>query len=239
MKRLVAWLTLAAALGTAAPLGAQNADERLLRGSAGASFAIAAPTGEFSDYVGTGWGFGGHFALGIAGEGVLGLRLGGGYINYGRETQPVCLSETVGCRIVVDLTTSNDILYLNFGPELSLPVGPVRPYANLSAGFAYFATVSSVNGTGNFDNDDFARTTNLDDFTFAWQAGTGLRIELPWGNVPIWLDLGVRHHRNGEAEYLTEGGIIDHPDGSITLNPIQSEANVVAIQIGVTVGIRW
>lgn len=218
---------------------AQDTDGRLVRGHAGAGFTIAAPTGEFADYVDTGWGIAGHFALGVAGEGVLGIRMEGGYVNYGRETQPVCLSETVGCRIVVDLTTSNDILYLNFGPEMSLPFGPVRPYANLSAGFSYFATFSSVKGTGNVGGDDFARTTNLDDFTFAWQTGTGLRFELPWGNAPIWLDIGVRYHTNGEAEYLQKGGIIDHPDGSITLNPIQSQANLVTIQIGATVGLRW
>jgi hypothetical protein len=235
--------TLALATGAfataAAPLHAQDMDPRPIRARAGAAFTIAAPAGEFSDYVGTGWGVNGHFTLGLAGDGALGLRFGAGYINYGRETREVCLSQTVGCRITVDLTTSNDIFYANLGPELALPVGPVRPYANLSAGFSYFATVSSVKGTGNVSGDDFARTTNFDDFTFAWQAGTGLRILLPWGRVPIMLDLGLRYHTNGEAEYLREGGIIDNPDGSITLNPIRSEANLVAINIGVTAGIRW
>ena len=41
----------------------------------------------------------------------------------------------------------------------------------------------------------------------------------------------------GSGEYLREGGIVDNPDGSITLNPIHSEANVVLIQIGVRAGI--
>lgn len=237
--RFALWASFATIVGVAGPGAAQDPDLRPVRARAGGSFTIAVPTGEFADYVGTGWGVAGHFALGVAGEGVLGLRLEGGYVNYGRETQRVCLSRTVGCRIEVDLTTNNDIMYVNVGPELTLPFGPVQPYANLSAGLAYFATTSSVNGTSNSDNDDFARTTNFDDFTFAWNAGTGLRIELPWGDAPIWLDFGVRYHTNGEAEYLREGGITDNPDGSIDIDAIRSEANLVAIQIGATVGIRW
>lgn len=240
MRMRVTALALGALIGIAAPLGAQGAPgDRLVRARAGGSFTIAAPSGEFDDYVGTGWGLAGHFTLNLAGEGALGLRAEGGYINYGRETKRVCLSQTVGCRIQVDLTTSNDILYFNLGPELSLPFGPLQPYANLSGGFSYFATVSSVEGSGNPDSEDFARTTNFDDFTWAWQAGTGVRIALPWGVNPWYLDFGVRYHTNGEAEYLRKGGIIDHPDGSITLNPIRSEANLLAIHIGVTAGVRW
>jgi hypothetical protein len=49
----------------------------------------------------------------------------------------------------------------------------------------------------------------------------------------------VRYHGNGEVEYLTEGGIIDHPDGSITLNPIRSQANLLTFTIGGSVGVRW
>jgi len=237
-KRILALATGAFAIA-ASPVFAQDLDLRPVRARAGGAFTIAAPAGEFADYVGTGWGVNGHFTLGLAGEGALGLRFGAGFINYGNETKTVCLSQTVGCRITVDLTTSNNIGYANLGPELSLPVGPLQPYVNLSAGFSYFATMSSVKGTGNVSGDDFANTTNFDDFTFAWQAGAGLRIALPVARLPVAIDLGLRYHTNGEAEYLREGGIIDHPDGSITLNPIRSEANLVAINIGVTAGVRW
>lgn len=239
MIRATVTLALFAVSGLPASAAAQNdIDVRPVRAHAGGAFTIASPAGEFGDYVSTGWGVAGHFTLGLAGEGAFGLRADAGYINYGREKKRVCLSQTVGCRIQVDLTTSNDIFYFNLGPEFALPAGPVRPYANLSGGFAWFATVSSVEGTSSSD-DDFARTTNFDDITFAWQAGTGLRIALPWGDSPVFLDLGVRYHTNGEAEYLREGGIIDNPDGTITLNPIRSETNLLAIHIGVTAGIRW
>lgn len=237
MNRRLAWLALGVFAVSAAPVRAQ--DLRPIRARAGGAFTIAVPTGEFADYVGTGWGVNGHFTLGLAGEGALGLRFGAGFVNYGNETKTVCLSQTVGCRITVDLTTSNNIAYANLGPELAVPVGPLQPYVNLSAGFSYFATMSSVKGTGNISGDNFANTTNFDDVTFAWQAGTGLRIALPVERTPVAIDIGVRYHTNGEAEYLREGGIVDNPDGSITLHPIRSEANLLTINIGVTAGIRW
>ncbi|MCI0436804.1 MAG: hypothetical protein L0271_24665 [Gemmatimonadetes bacterium] len=222
------------------PIAARAQEDvvRPQRAWAGGGLLIASPVGEFDDYVDAGWGVGGHFVLRVDESGVFGIRLDAGYLNYGRETRRVCLSPTVGCRIEVDLTTSNDIAYVNLGPQLTVARGPLQPYVNASLGFAYFATVSSVEGSGN-SNEPFARTTNFDDITFAWQLGSGMRIPVSSGRTPILLDFGVRYNTNGEAEYLREGGIIDRPDGSIDLNPIRSEANLVTIQIGVTVGIRW
>ena len=54
---------------------------------------------------------------------------------------------------------------------------------------------------------------------------------------PILLDLGATYHRNGEVTYLRKGSIVDHPDGSITVTPIRSEANFITYRIGVSIGI--
>jgi hypothetical protein len=37
-------------------------------------------------------------------------------------------------------------VWLGVGPQIMAPRGPVRPYANGTAGVAYFATMSSVGG---------------------------------------------------------------------------------------------
>jgi opacity protein-like surface antigen len=227
-------------LAAATPLLAQTEEPlKPLRGFGGGGFLVATPTGEFEDYVGTGFGLGGSFIVDLAANGIIGLRVEGGFINYGRETKRVCFSQTVGCRIEVDLTTNNNIVYGNIGPELSFPAGIFRPYFNAGIGFAYFATTSTVEDIAGGSNDDIASTTNFDDLTFAWLAGGGLRIRLSSGRTPFHLDFGARYHGNGEVEYLTEGGIIDNPDGSITLNPIRSDANLLTFSIGVTVGVRW
>jgi hypothetical protein len=47
----------------------------------------------------------------------------------------------------------------------------------------------------------------------------------------------VERHENGVADFLTEGDIIDHPDGSITMYPNRSEADFVAFRFGMTFGL--
>ncbi len=54
---------------------------------------------------------------------------------------------------------------------------------------------------------------------------------------PIAINLGVEYHRNGVAEYLNEGDILDHPDGSITLFPNRTEANMLVLRLGVSFGL--
>jgi len=232
-------ILLGAALCTVAgPVHAQeDSPLKPIRGFGGGGITIASTVGDFSDYVGTGWGLGAHFILNLDRQGILGLRTDVGFINYGNETKRVCLSQTVGCRIEVDLSTSNNIFHGSIGPQLTLPAGPVLPYANASVGFGYFATTSNVSGVN--DADDQFQTTNFDDVTFSWQFGTGIRVPVHYGRTPIHLDFGGRYNANGQVEYLTKGGITDHPDGSITLNPILSEANLWTFLLGASFGVRW
>ncbi|HSG46894.1 MAG TPA: hypothetical protein VLA43_03665, partial [Longimicrobiales bacterium] len=70
-----------------------------------------------------------------------------------------------------------------------------------------------------------------------WRVGGGMRIQVKGGRKPVALDLGVERHQNGVADFLTKGDIQDHPDGSITLFPNRSEANMVTFRLGVVVGI--
>jgi hypothetical protein len=108
---------------------------------------------------------------------------------------------------------------------------------NAAIGGAYFGTSSSVDGVDGND-DSFANTTNFDDVTLAWTGGGGLLISLSRGRTSVLLDLGVRYHGNGEVEYLKEGDIQDNPDGTITITPTRSEANLLTFQIGVQIGAR-
>ena len=232
-------VALGAVISGATAAAAQDVEPvKPVRAYVGGALIVASPVGEFDDYVGTGWGLDGHFALKLGRSGIVSLRGDGGFIVYGHEEKRVCLSSTVGCRIMVDLTTSNDIAFFNIGPQLAVAGGPVQPYITASLGVSYFATVSSIRGSNDSDESNFS-TTNFDDVTFGWQAGTGLRVPLGIGNTPIFIDIGARYNINGRVEYLTEGGIIDNPDGSITLNPITSDADLVTFVIGASFGVRW
>ena len=226
---------LLAALAAAPTIAAAQRDDRPSHFFAGGALGVAQPAGDFADHIETGFGIAGHALYRPDTDGIFGLRLEGGYVNYGRESRAVPLSPTVGGRISVDLNTTNDILFLGIGPQLGMPSGRLRPYVNGTVGMAYFVTGSSLRGDR--DNDTFASTTNYDDAALSWGGGAGSYLALRTGRLPIALDLGVRYQRTGSVSYLAEGGIVDRPDGTIAFSPIRTETELLTFQIGVTAAI--
>jgi opacity protein-like surface antigen len=224
---------VAGALAMPVPAWAQTLDEQVpSRWSASGGVIVAQPVGEFSEYVGTGFGAAAQALFRIDPAGIFSLRGDFGFVNYGNERKRVCFSSTVGCRVELDLTTSNNIVLAGFGPHVELPTRYVRPFVNAGIGLAYFGTVSSLRGAGN--HEDFASTTNFDDVTFSWHAGGGVNIPVTRSTTPVSIQLAARYHGNGNAEYLRKGDIEDHPDGSITVHTTRSDANLVTYQIGIS-----
>lgn len=203
----------------------------------GGGLAVAQASGEFSEYVSVGAGLQAFARLDMDESGRVGLRLQGSFLNYGNETKRVCLSATVGCRVQVDLTTSNNIVTVGVGPELALPVGTSRLYGNALAGFGYFSTDSQVRG--GLDQEPFAGSRNYGDGGFSWSAGGGIEIPIARaGMIPVSLDLGLTYHGNGRREYLTRGDIRDLPDGSLEFAVKRSQADFLVWRVGVSVGLR-
>jgi hypothetical protein len=200
----------------------------------GVDFVAGDPVGDFSDFVNE--GFGGEFMGRIALDpyGRVSLRADLGFLIYGYESFDVCMPG-VGCRVGAELQTTNSIFYGGIGPELAIPLPFARPYVNTFMGFGYFSTTSSMEEDWGWE--DYFHTENFGDGTFAWGVGWGVEFNVSSGRVPIAINLGGRYHDYGVVKYLTEGDIVDHPDGSITLFPILSEASLISYRIGVTVGI--
>ncbi len=203
---------------------------------AGLSLAVARPIGEFRNFVAVGGGFAGSFTFNPTGGRLLGIgiRLDASGIIYGEETQRVPLSETVQ-RVLVDVTTSNSILALGIGPQVMLGRGPVRVYGYGGVGFSYFATTSSVKGSGDWER--FASTTNFDDLTASWYSGTGILIRVSQRRNSVFIDLGTRYVGNGRARYLKEGSLREAPGGGLLITPIESETNLMLFHLGVSVGV--
>jgi len=203
----------------------------------GGALTIAQPAGQFKQYVNNGVGVGGHALYRIGALGAFALRVDGSFVQYGRETKRVMLSPTVGGRVKVDLTTSNNIYWLGVGPQLMAPRGPVRPYINGTVGLAYFATESSLKGVDDVESE--FHNTNLDDLRFSFGGGTGVLIPIAHGRrTLVFLDLGARFINNGRTQYLREGGIEDLPNGDVRLHPIASNANLWTYHVGVSIGGR-
>jgi hypothetical protein len=203
--------------------------------SFGVSIIAADPIGDLGYYFDAGVGaqFEGSFAMERSGH--LRLRTDLGFIVYGHERLFVCYDGPFGCRVGEDLTTTNTIFFGGLGPELRLATGHLEPYVNASYGFAAFVTTSSLDGYRGDYYDDRSHT-NHSDATMAWRAGGGLRLRLKAGRTPIHLDFGAERHENGIADFLTEGDIVDHPDGSTTMYVNRSEANLVTYRLGISFG---
>jgi hypothetical protein len=191
----------------------------------------ANPVGQFGQMVGG--GFGGQVGLRFApvpASPIL-LRMDGGFMVYGHERVNVCFATPIGCRIGADLTTTNTVGYMGVGPELAAP-GPVSPYVFGTVGFSYFSTQSSLDD--GYTGEDYFNTRHYSDAVVAGRLGGGVRFRLG-GPRSVRMDVGVDYHRNGVAEYLREGDILDHPDGSITLFPNRTEANFMTFRLGVSI----
>jgi opacity protein-like surface antigen len=224
------------ALASAQPDGSLAPFRRAPRSYLGINFTVGQPLGQFSDFIDNGYGVSGNFVYNFDEHGVAGLRIDGTYLNYGNEKKRACLSTTIGCRVTVDVNTSNNIVMFGVGPQISVPSGPIQPYLAGTVGLTYFFTESSVEGTS--DSSPFAQTTNQDFATFGWTGIGGVRIPVHPGRQPVMIDFGVRYNGNGKAEYLRKGSIVDNPDGSITVNRIRSDANLLTYHVGVVIGIR-
>jgi hypothetical protein len=196
----------------------------------------AQPQGEFADFVDAGFGVGGHALLRLDERGLFGIRLDGGFLNYGSETKRVPLSGTIGGRIRVDVNTTNNIFFLGAGPQLLLPTGSFRPYVNGNVGFSVFATTSSVEGVDSAQ--PFASDDNYSDATLSYGGGAGFYIPVYRGKNTVSLDIGARYHSNGRVKYLREGSIVDLPNGDIEITPIRSRADLITYHLGVSVSAR-
>jgi hypothetical protein len=246
MRPRYALLTAALLLGAPAAAAAQDCDydyddcgyyEVPTGGYVGGSFTVAQPRGEFADHIDGGFGGDLHYVHELDDRGWLALRLDAGLVVYGYESYRVPLSSTIGDRILVDVSTSNNIAFVGVGPQIGVPDGRLRPYVNGYAGYSFLWTSSSVTGSSYYHDEPFASTTNFDDWSFSYGGGAGLYVPLRHGYRPVSLDLGVRYHNNGEAEYLREGDIVDNPDGSISLFPVRSDTDLLTFHIGFSVGV--
>jgi hypothetical protein len=203
------------------------------RAYVGFNLQLAVPQGEFADFVNTGYGVGANLTFMLDDKGMAGVRLFGSWIEYGRTTETLAFPGLPG--LFVDLTTSNSIYSFGVGPEFQLSRGAVRPYLHGAIGLSNFVTSTSAEGTDN--TEPFARSTNFNDWTVAYQGGGGLMFQVSHGKNPILIDAGVRWQSHGRTRYLREGSLDQDGDGDIMIEPVESKTDLLVITAGVQIGI--
>ena len=195
---------------------------------------VSKPKGEFAGYVDQGYGFNAGAMVRIDPAGMFGVRAEVGGLQYGRERMAVAFSPFTG-RVTADVVTSNTIGWVGIGPQFTFPSGPVRPYANVAIAITNFRTTSALEDRET--SEQFAVTENASDFSSATVFGGGVYIPLGGRASAAMLTLGGKYYYGGEATYLPEGGIVDTPDGTVTLSPARTRTDFVIWQLGVSVGL--
>lgn len=203
----------------------------------GGSFTVARPTGDFGEYVNNGLGGDLHYIRALDDQGVVALRVDAGLAIYGYERYTT--GDDWG--YLTDVTTSNNIAWIGVGPQIGVPDGRLRPYVNGYAGYSFLWTTTTLDdGYDYYDDpyyDDDVSYTEQDDWSFSYGAGAGVYIPVGSGRNPVSIDLGLRYHNNGEAEYLREGDIVGNPDGSVSLYPVRSDTDLMTYHIGFSIGV--
>lgn len=220
------------------------AGPRPSRFTVGLDGVVMNPRGSFARNVdNVGFGIGGYALVHIDPRGILSLRADFAGAQYGSERKQIPYSPYFGSRVGLEVTTRNSLSWVGIGPELTIPLGRVRPYVNGSIAYARFSTVSDLEGNGYDDfgnyrsNQRLASSQNQHDGTSARAAGAGVHIPV---GPPGWLadaHLGVRYYDGAEADYLREGSIVDNPNGTISFTPLRSRTPFVSYQVGVAVAI--
>ena len=184
------------------------------------NLALGLGRGRFHDFVKAAGGFGAYGTLPIALRGGLALRADLSVLFHDFETWSS----------FPDITTKSYITSLRAGPQVALSAGRLQVYGFGAGGFSYFATDAEFGSSC-----DCSFTTTLrDDWTWATEIGGGMRVALGASRSNVALDLGVRALRNGEATYVTEGGVTQNADGSFTIRPHRTEAHLLVIHLGVS-----
>jgi hypothetical protein len=196
---------------------------------------VAAPIGGFRANVDAAWGVGVAVRHHFSKLELLGVRGDFSFLNYGNERKRVPLSSTVN-RVLVDMTTSNNIVVASAGPELMLTRGPINPYVYGFAGYSYFFTESSVGDDG--DGGNFASSTNQGDGGLAKGWGGGVSVPLRVRQTLISIDAGARQTFNGPRTYLKPGDITDLSDGSLQINGRNTDADFWQYHVGVSFSFR-
>lgn len=207
----------------------------------GGNLTLGFPQGEFGDNVeNIGIGGTGVFAFNFP-QSPLAIGASIGFMIYGSETREEPWSMTIP-DVYVDVTTTNNILNGHLFIRIQPPQGAFLPYLDGLLGFNYLWTETSVKDQDEPGEDDIASTRHLHDIAFSYGVGGGVMFRV-WQAVEqepgsralgsIYVDLGVRYLKGGEAEYLKEGSIIVE-DGSVYYDISKSTTDILTIHIGVT-----
>lgn len=209
-----------------------------VRFQSGVDFTLGFPQGEFKENVDRiGLGGSGYFVYKLP-KSPLALGVCVGVLIYGSDTREEPFSTEIP-EVYVDVSTRNYILMCHFLFRVQPSEGKLRPYLDGLIGFNYLWTETGIYDQGSVF-DDIARSVNFSDLALSYGAGGGLMIPVfekkenksqrPFG---IFIDVGIRYLKGGNAEYLKEGSI-RRENGEVEYDVSESITDFITARIGVS-----
>jgi hypothetical protein len=243
MLRIVLTLLVASALTADAQIIQPSPRSWLDQWTVGAAFMGGKPVGEFRNE--ENGGFGGELTLGYQPFRRQPLLLRGslGGMQYHAVKafgyQENCDERGCWLEEVEYNARSHNMLYAYAGPEIMATDGGVRPFAFAMVGRTWFRSQANFKPTSP-GGQEFSQTL-FSENNFSTSYGGGIRSMLTTAGRGVGLELSARVNRNIDAEYLTERGVVENPDGSITITPRRGAAHVLGIHLGIWIGphVRW
>ncbi len=214
---------------------------QFLAQSAGLNLTLAIPQGEFKEKVdNVGFGLSGNINfLAPKPKSPFGIGLNMGYIIYGSESRTEPLSSNIP-DVFVNVDRTNSLLNFHLLFTIGLPTGRIRPYAEGLFGGSYIYTTTSVKSQGT--GEEFASSTNFDDWAWSYGAGGGLLVLLSGDpntdQNTIYLDLKGRYLFGSEAEYLKQGSVRIQ-NGQVYYDVSRSKTDLLTIHAGVLIYFSW
>ena len=208
---------------------------------AGVTFGGALAVGEFSDFVHLAGGAAVDLVFHLDDRRVWSLRTDVTFLEYGRQSRVEQVSLPVIGNLDFTVTTTNQILAAQIGPQFTLPGSSVRPYFFGTGGFSNFRTSS---GTEAPEHDALTADgpgpteTHFSKYTWSSTVGGGALFRIHEGNHPVLIDVSAAYLANGRVRYLTKSGIQEPADGTLEISPIKSQTNLILLRLGVSVGIN-
>ena len=220
---------------TSGNAAAQTRSELAARSSGSIGLIQIRPQGALGRNIGFGYGVSGAYLLQIDHTGFLSLRADIGVVAYGNDSRRTALSESIGGRVQVNVRSTNYIIPMGIGPQLTLPTGVVRPYVNAGVGGQGFLTESSAESTS--DGSVIASTSNQSSFAAAWTTGAGVYVPIRAGKARVQLDMGMQYVNGAESRYLAPGSIADMPGGQINISAFKSSTHLIVLRLGARIGL--
>ncbi len=181
--------------------------------------------------------------LGVGGSGVFTYRIAKSPVLvgtsfsimvYGTESRAEPFSETIQ-DVWVDVRTRNYLLTGYFLLRIQPREGPLRPYVDGLIGFNHLWTETGVYDPEWVEHNKIASNVQISDWALSGGFGGGVMFQLYAGPEKglsrLYLDVGVRYLRGGEAVYMTRNSL-QYEEDNIYYTADRSRTDIVTTYIG-------